>query len=152
MSTDELTAAHAEVRAEITRTDSKAGLLLAFVGAVVAGCLSSVKDLTPTIPAYVVGGAGFLVLLAAAWLLLQAVRPNIRSRSGDGARGGFVLWATLTPQQITAAETRDLAADLIGLSRIAVAKFVLLRRAVDLVLAAGALLLVAALIVLGGAL
>ncbi|MFC7968785.1 Pycsar system effector family protein [Streptomyces cinereoruber] len=150
MSTDELTAAHAEVRAEITRTDSKTGLLLAFVGAVMAGSWSTAKDLALTLPAYIVGGAGLLVLLAAAGLLLQAVRPNIQ---GGGARGGFVLWATLTPQQIAAtAETRDLAADVVGLSRIAVAKYVLLRRAVDLVLAAGALLLIAALIVLGGAL
>ncbi|MFK3735978.1 Pycsar system effector family protein [Streptomyces sp. NPDC088090] len=149
MSTDELTAAHAEVRAEITRTDSKTGLLLAFVGAVMAGAWSTAKDLPLTLPAYLVGGAGLTVLLAAAGLLLQAVRPNIQG----GARGGFVLWATLTPQQIAAtAETRDLAADIVGLSRIAVAKYVLLRRAVDFVLAAGALLLVAALIVLGGAL
>jgi hypothetical protein len=32
-----LIAAHAEVKAEITRTDSKTALLLAFVGAVLAG-------------------------------------------------------------------------------------------------------------------
>ncbi|MFI2661078.1 Pycsar system effector family protein, partial [Streptomyces rimosus] len=75
------------------------------------------------------------------------VRPNL------GGGRGFILWATLTPQQLVATtETRDLAADIVGLARIAVAKFVLLRRAVDLVLAAGAFLLVAALIVLGGAL
>jgi len=147
MSTDELTAAHAEVKAEIARTDSKTGLLLAFVGAVMAGAWTTAKDVPLTLPAYLVGGAGLALLLVAAGLLLQAVRPNL------GGRGGFILWATLTPQQIAAAtDTRDIAADLIGLSRIAVAKFVLLRRAVDLVLAAGALLLVAALIVLGGAL
>ncbi|MFB6531656.1 Pycsar system effector family protein [Streptomyces sp. NPDC056399] len=147
MSTDELLAAHAEVKAEIARTDSKTGLLLAFMGAVMAGIWSTAKDLTLTLPAYLVGGAGLALLLVAAGLALQSVRPHL------GGGGGFPLWATLTPQQITATtETRDLATALVRLSRIAVAKFVLLRRAVDLVLAAGALLLVAVLIVLGGAL
>ncbi|MFI8258913.1 Pycsar system effector family protein [Streptomyces filamentosus] len=149
MSTDELTAAHAEVRAEITRTDSKSSLLLAFVGAVLAGTTSTAQDVPLTTPTCLVGGAGLVALLVAAWLLLQAVRPNIRG----GARGGFVAWATLTPQQIASpTETRDLATDVVALSRIAVAKYVLLCRAVDLVLAAGALLLIAALIILGGAL
>ncbi|WP_327167115.1 Pycsar system effector family protein [Streptomyces zaomyceticus] len=147
MSTDELLAAHAEVKAEIARTDSKTGLLLAFVGVVMAGIWSTAKDLTLTLPAYLVGGASLALLLVAAGLALQAVRPNL------GGRRGFVLWATLTPQQIVATtETRDIAADVVLFSRIALAKFTLLRRAVDLVLAAGALLLVAALIVLGGAL
>ncbi|MFI9187648.1 Pycsar system effector family protein [Streptomyces goshikiensis] len=147
MSTDELTAAHAEVKAEIVRTDSKTGLLLAFVGAVMAGAWTTAKDLPLTLPAYVTGGAGLALLLAAAVLLLRSVRPRL------GGDGGFPLWATLTPQQIAATtETRDLAADVVTFSRIAVAKYTLLRRAVDLVLAAGALLLIAALIVLGGAL
>ncbi|MFB7032231.1 MULTISPECIES: Pycsar system effector family protein [unclassified Streptomyces] len=147
MSTDELNAAHAEANAAITRTDTKTGLLLAFVGAVMAGAWTTAKDLPLTLPAYIVGGAGLTLLLVAAGLLLQSVRPRL------GGGGGFPLWATLTPQQLaTTTETRDLAADTVALSRIAVAKFVLLQRAVDLVLAAGALLLVAALIVLGGAL
>ncbi len=34
---ERLTAAHAEVKAEIFRTDNKTGLLLAFVGALLAG-------------------------------------------------------------------------------------------------------------------
>ncbi|MFB7829458.1 Pycsar system effector family protein [Streptomyces hydrogenans] len=149
MSTDELTAAHAEVRAEITRTDSKTGLLLAFVGVVMAGSWTTAKDVSLGLPAMLVGGAGLALLVAAAALLLQAVRPNLTG----GRSGGFIFWASLTPQQIAAiTEPRDLAADLAGLSRIAVAKFVLLRRAVDLILAAGVLLLIAALIVLGGAL
>lgn len=147
MSTDELTTAHAEVRAEIARTDSKTALLLAFVGAVLAAVWTVAHDLPLTTPAHIVGGAGLALLLTAAGLLLRSVRPNL------GGGDGFPLWATLTPQQLTAADdSRDLAADVVGLSRLAVRKFTGLRRAVDLVLAAGALLLVAALIVLGGAL
>ncbi|MCX3287088.1 DUF5706 domain-containing protein [Streptomyces sp. NEAU-H22] len=141
-----LTAAHAEVKAEITRTDTKTGLLLAFVGAVLAGAWTVGRDLPLTRPAYVVGGVGMALLVVAAGLLLRSTRPNLRGRHG------FPLWATLTAEEITAAMARDLAADIVGLSRLAVAKFTCLRRAVDLTLAGGALLILAALITAGGAL
>ncbi|MFD6725706.1 MULTISPECIES: Pycsar system effector family protein [Terrabacteria group] len=141
-----LTAQHAEVKAEITRTDTKTALLLAFVGAVLAGAWSLARDLQLNPVAYVVGVLGLAALLAAAGLLLRSVRPNL-----NGGHG-FPLWATLTPQQLTAAaETRDLAADVVGLSRLAVAKFTCLRLAVDLTCAGGVLLVLAAVIALGGA-
>lgn len=137
---------HAEVKAEITRTDTKTALLLAFVGAVLAGAWTIARDLPLNLPAYVAGGSGLVLLVAAAGLLLWSVRPNL------GGGHGFPLWATLTPQQLTeTAEARDLAADVVGLSRIAVAKFTCLRRAVDLTLAAGALLILSVLVSLGGA-
>ncbi|MEW2284787.1 Pycsar system effector family protein [Streptomyces sp. NPDC047841] len=139
-----LSAAHAEVKAEITRTDNKTALLLAFVGAVLAGAWSVAHDLTLPLPAAVVGGAGMAVLVAAAGLLLRSVRPNLRGRHG------FPLWATLTPDEISDAVSRDLAADIAGLSRLAVAKFTCLRRAVDLTYAGGALLILAALLTIGG--
>lgn len=143
--TDNLTAQHAEVKAEIARTDTKTGLLLAFVGAVFAGAWTVARDLPLNLPAYVVGEIGLAFLIVAAGLLLRSVRPNL------GGGHGFPLWATLTPQQIVAAaEARDLAADIGGLSRLAVAKFTCLRRAVDLTLAGGVLLILAVLIALGG--
>ncbi|MFF7561105.1 Pycsar system effector family protein [Streptomyces pseudovenezuelae] len=141
----DLTAAHAEVKAEIARTDTKVALLLAFVGAVLAGAWTIARDLSLTPAACTVGGCGMTLLVGAAGLLLQSVRPNIKGRHG------FPLWATLTPDQITAAVSRDLAADIAGLSRLAVAKFTGLRRAVDLTLAGGALLALALLIMIGGA-
>ncbi|MFF5518980.1 Pycsar system effector family protein [Streptomyces coeruleorubidus] len=140
-----LMAAHAEVKAEITRTDTKTGLLLAFVGAVLAGAWTVARDLPMNLPAYVVGGLGMAVLVAAAGLLLRSTRPNL------GGRHGFPLWATLTAEEITAALSQDLSADIAGLSRIAVAKFTGLRRAVDLTCAGGALLILAVLIAVGGA-
>jgi hypothetical protein len=143
--TRSLTAAHAEVKAEITRTDTKTGLLLAFVGAVLAGAWTVARDLPMNLPAYLAGGAGIALLVAAAGLLLRSTRPNLRGRHG------FPLWATLTAEEIADAVATDLAADIAGLSRLAVAKFTTLRRAVDLTLAGGALLLVAALLTLGGA-
>ncbi|MEW2284360.1 Pycsar system effector family protein [Streptomyces sp. NPDC047841] len=141
----DLMAAHAEVKAEIARTDGKTSLLLAFVGAVLAGAWSVGHDLSLAWPARIAGGAGMAVLLTAAGLLLRSVRPNL------GGRHGFPLWATLTAQEIADTVSRDLAADIAGLSRLAVAKFTCLRRSVDLTLAGGALLVLAALLAIGGA-
>ncbi|WP_217562226.1 Pycsar system effector family protein [Streptomyces sp. GbtcB6] len=130
-----LSALYAEAKSEIGVTNSKASLLLAFVGAVMAGAFTVAQDLPLDVPAYVTGGFGLLLLAVAAGLLLRAVRPNL------GGGGGFPLWATLTPQQLLAlAEERDLAAEVVALSQIAVAKFVCLRRAVDLTCMGGALL------------
>ncbi|MEY9993048.1 hypothetical protein ABIE67_005080 [Streptomyces sp. V4I8] len=141
-----LTAAHAEVKAEIARTDTKTALLLAFVGAALAGSWSVARGLPMNVPAYAAGGTGLALLVAAAGLLLRSVRPNL------GGRHGFPLWATLTAEEIDAAVARHLAADIAGLSRLAVAKFTCLRRAVDLTLTGGALLVLAALLTAGGAL
>jgi hypothetical protein len=141
-----LSTAHAEVKAEITRTDTKTGLLLAFVGAVLAGAWTVARDLPMSLPAYIAGGLGMALLVAAAGLLLRSTRPNLRGRHG------FPLWATLTAEEITTAVERDMAADIAGLSRLAVAKFTTLRRAVDLTCAGGALLILAALLTAGGAL
>ncbi|MFH8467397.1 Pycsar system effector family protein [Streptomyces sp. NPDC017991] len=139
-----LAAAHAEVKAEIVRTDTKTGLLLAFVGAVLAGSWTVAKDVPLTVPAYVAGALGMGALVVAAGLLLRSVRPNLRGGHG------FPLWATLTADQITATLSEDRAADIAGLSRLAVAKFRGLRRAVDLTCTGGALLILAALLALGG--
>ncbi|MCM8551966.1 Pycsar system effector family protein [Streptomyces sp. STCH 565 A] len=141
-----LSAAHAEVKAEIARTDSKTALLLAFVGAVLAGTWTVARDLRLNTAACIIGGAGMGVLVCAAGLLLKSVRPNLSGRHG------FPLWATLTAEEITAAVDRDMAADIAGLSRLAVVKFTSLRRAVDLIRAGGFLLILAALIAAGGAL
>ncbi|MGY6025192.1 Pycsar system effector family protein [Streptomyces spinosirectus] len=141
-----LTAAHTEVKAEIARTDSKTALLLAFVGAVLACAWSIARDLPLSPPAYVTGGVGVALLVAAAGLLLRSTRPNLKGRHG------FPLWATLTAEEITATVNGgDLAADVAGLSRLAVAKFTCVRRAIDLTCAGGVLLILAAPLTAGGA-
>ncbi|WP_405862840.1 DUF5706 domain-containing protein [Streptomyces sp. NBC_01515] len=140
-----LTAAHAEVKAEIARTDNKTALLLAFVGAVLAGAWTIANGLPLSPPVLVVGALGMGLLIGAAGLLLRSARPNLSGRHG------FPLWATLTPEQITDAVSGDLAADIAGLSRLAVAKYTGLRRAVDLTLTGGALLILAVVIAVGGA-
>ncbi|MFZ4207914.1 Pycsar system effector family protein [Streptomyces griseoincarnatus] len=141
-----LIAAHTEVKAEIARTDAKTALLLAFVGAVLAGAWTVARDLPLNVPAYIVGGLGNSLLVGAAGLLLRSVRPSLSGRHG------FPLWATLTAEEITAAVDRDMATDIAGLSRLAVAKFTCLRHAVDLIRAGGLLLILAGLITAGGAL
>ncbi|MFJ9059720.1 Pycsar system effector family protein [Streptomyces sp. NPDC102409] len=145
-----LTAAHAEVKAEIARTDTKTGLLLAFVGALLAGAWTVAKDAPLNLPAILIGGLGMGLLVAAAGLLLRSVRPNLNGRHGFGPHG-FVLWATLTAEEIPTTLSRDLSVAVAGLSRLAVTKFTGLRRAVDLTCAGGALLILAALLTLGGA-
>ncbi|MFF0741992.1 Pycsar system effector family protein [Streptomyces sp. NPDC004111] len=137
---------HAEVKAEITRTDTKTALLLAFVGAVTAGAWTAGRDLPLTWPAAIVGVAGLLLMVVAAGMLLGSVRPSLKGGHG------FPLWATLTAEEISALDADDLAADIAGLSRLAVAKFTRLQRAVDLTRAGGALLILAALLTAGGAL
>ncbi|MEV7190755.1 Pycsar system effector family protein [Streptomyces sp. NPDC093510] len=142
-----LTSAHAEVKAEIARTDTKTSLLLAFVGALLAGTWTVAKDASLSLPVYVVGGLGMALLLASAGLLLSSVRPNLSGRHG------FPLWATLSAEEITAHLSEDRRAhDIAGLARIAVTKFTALKRAVDLTRLGGALLIVAALIQVGGVL
>ncbi|MGY0060260.1 Pycsar system effector family protein [Streptomyces sp. LZ34] len=144
-----LAAAHAEVKAEIARTDNKTGLLLAFIGALLAGVWTVASDAHLPAAAYVVGGMGVALLVTAAALLLRAVRPNL----GGTNPMGFPLWATLTAEQIRAERAEDRREqDIANLSRIAVAKFANLRRAVDLTCVAGALLIVAAGISVGGVL
>lgn len=119
--------------AKISRTDSKASLLLAFNGAVLAGVGSTVDNHLPVLT-QVAGAAAVLALGAAAVLLLLVVRPRLR---GDD-RASFPYWARLEDDgAVLASMTGDTrAARVRVLSVIAVGKFVLLRRAVDLTLAA----------------
>lgn len=143
---ERLTAAHAEVKAEIARTDTKTGLLLAFTGAVLAGAVTTAKGAALPAGALVVGSLGVAVLVAAAAVLLSAVRPNLSGRHG------FPHWATLDADGIRAAlAAESLEAEIAGLARIAVLKFRALQRGVDLLRSGGALLVVAALVAAGGA-
>ncbi|MFG3254944.1 Pycsar system effector family protein [Streptomyces sp. NPDC048172] len=142
-----LVAAHTEVKAELARTDTKASLLLAFHAALLAGALALATGAPLTLASALVGAAGLGVLLAATALLLLTVRPNL------GGGGGFPLWATLTPAGLRTHLSADrLPKDITNLSRIAVGKFARLRAAISMTLLAGALLVAAAVLTLGGAL
>ncbi|MFL4910914.1 Pycsar system effector family protein [Streptomyces sp. MMS24-I2-30] len=135
-----LDTACAAVAGEISRTDGKASLLLAFNGAAVAGLASVAgKDLPPVTKVF--GALALLALGAAAVLLLLVVRPR---QSGDD-RASWPYWARLDEDEIRACMDGDTRAAVIRvLSILAVRKFTQLRRAVDLSLAALALLALAA--------
>ncbi|MFJ8336039.1 Pycsar system effector family protein [Streptomyces sp. NPDC094437] len=148
--TENLAAAHADVKAEIARTDNKIALLLALATGLLAlawtvgGKISFSSGFG--IAAAIVGGIGTGLALWAISALLSGVRPNLKGNHG------FTLWATLTPEQVTEhAAARDLSADVAGLSRLAVAKYCAIQRAVDLLRVGGALLILAALLALGSA-
>ncbi|MFE2473141.1 Pycsar system effector family protein [Streptomyces mirabilis] len=135
-----LDTALATVANELARTDGKASLLLAFNGAVLAG-LASVADHQLPTAAKAFAAAAVLALATAAVLLLLVVRPRLHGRD----RASFPYWARLDEDEIRACLQGDTrAARLRVLSAIAIGKFRQLRHAVDLSLAALALLLVAA--------
>jgi hypothetical protein len=142
--------AHAEVKAEIARTDTKASLLLAFNGVALAGTWTVGAQPWVPLAARFAGGIALLMLLASVTLLLLVVRPRI---SLTAARVGFPRWAELTADELTAELAQDrTASHVVALSRIVVAKMRGLQRSVNLTLATGGPLLVAALITTGGAL
>ncbi|MEU4199056.1 Pycsar system effector family protein [Streptomyces sp. NPDC026294] len=143
-----LTAAHGEVKAEIARTDTKVALLLAFEGAVLAGVATAATAVRVPPAARLLGALGVAALLAAAGVLLAAVRPNLTGRSA-----GFPRWATLTTEEIRDDLRHDHRAQHIRvLSRIAVTKHGRVRRAIDLTAIGGLLLVLAAALTAGGAL
>ncbi|MFK0182144.1 Pycsar system effector family protein [Streptomyces xanthochromogenes] len=135
-----LDVACASVASEIARTDSKASLLLAFNGAVLAGLASVADKDLPAVPK-VIGALAALALGVAAVLLLLVVRPRLRADD----RASFPHWAKLDEDDIRSCMEGDTRATRIRvLSTLAVRKYVHLRRAVDLSLAALALLALAA--------
>lgn len=144
----QLDAAHTTVTTEIARTDSKASLLLAFDGAVLAGLASLTGKKLP-LAAQLVGAAASLTLAAAAVLLLLVVRPNLGGRTP--APGSFPHWALMEAATIRASLDHDTRpARIKALSTIAVAKYARLARAVDTILTALALLLAAAVLAVTG--
>ncbi|MDW8803674.1 DUF5706 domain-containing protein [Streptomyces scabiei] len=93
-------------------------------------------------PVAVLVGLGVLLNGAA----LVTVLLVIRSRLGrpEAARGSFMHWATLTPEELVEDLAHDRRAEqVIALSRIALGKHRLVRVAVDLTVAAAVVLGVA---------
>ncbi|AEM88317.1 Pycsar system effector family protein [Streptomyces violaceusniger] len=144
-----LTAAYADVKAEMARTDNKVALLLAFDGAVMAGLWTAGTGLSLPVAALVVGGVAVALLLASIGVLLAAVRPRL----GGTDRCSFPYWAGLTAEELRADMRQDRRpAAIVTLSRIAVAKFERLQLAVDLIRYASIPLVIAAGTAIGGAL
>lgn len=137
---DPLEKAQAAAAAEVARNDGKAGAMLtasSVMAAILLGVLPN-ADLSGPVAALV--GLG-VTLNAAAMVSVLLV---IRSRFGKSTRGSFLHWATLTPEALVEELAHDRRAEqTIALSRIARDKHRLVRVAVDLTVAAAAVLCVA---------
>lgn len=108
--------ARTDVKGEIARTDTKASLLIAFNGALLAGLTAAAPALQLTAFVAVLGGAGAVLLLVAAGLLLAVIRPRLK----PAAPGSFPHLANLTPEEIRTELATDRRAENIAvLSRVA---------------------------------
>ncbi|WP_086159604.1 Pycsar system effector family protein [Streptomyces marincola] len=144
-----LNGALSEVQSQIARTDTKAGLLMA----VVTGSLAAIGAAGSAVSLPVVGaiaaGTGAAALVVAAALLLSVIRPRLSGAD----RASFPYWSRLSPDEVRQSLNADRRHHAIAvLSRIAVAKHRALQRAVDAIRTGGALLVIAALTLIGGAL
>jgi hypothetical protein len=138
-------AAVAEAREEIARTDGKAGMLLTLATGALAGLVTFARAGHVPTPAAVALWASAALTTGALALLLTVVRPRL----GASRRGGPFA----DHERLLAGTGLDgwQAARLRMLSALAVAKHRRVRRAVDLLFIALAVLAVAAALTAGGA-
>ncbi|MFC8013556.1 Pycsar system effector family protein [Streptomyces cinereoruber] len=118
---------------DLSRTDTKAGLVLTLDGLLVAALSLAGTDLAGLALALAVVGSA--ALITSVVLALLVIRPRLSRGRED--RGGYIYLATADPADITEA----LAADhrvtrLQALARIALRKMQLLRLAGDAALVA----------------
>lgn len=134
-------------RAELARVDSKVGLLLGLSTAAAAGIVTALMSTTAvrlsTVTVAGLWATGGL-LAAAVALLLVVVRPRMPKAGGTGF---LACAAAATDEELLhhlegASQRERLAAHVRQLSRIARAKYVAVRRAVDALLCALAVLAV----------
>ncbi|MFD8533855.1 Pycsar system effector family protein [Streptosporangium canum] len=125
-------------RVELARTDTKAGIILAFAGtafSVLAALAVLASGLA--IPGRIGLGIAVVLLATASAVALAVIRPSLPRQGGTGfvSHAEVVDVDDLLEQLAVDPETRR-ARDVIRLSQIARAKYKGLRLAVDLMLAA----------------
>ncbi|MFJ9188960.1 Pycsar system effector family protein [Streptomyces anulatus] len=129
-----LDTAIAYAAADLTRTDTKAGLLLTLDGLLVAALSLSGTDLDGL--ALVLAVVGAVALIGSVVLALLVIRPRLGGRGLDD-RSSYAYYADADPAAITEALAADRRpARLTALSRIALRKMRLLKVAGDTTLAA----------------
>lgn len=125
-----LDAALAHTSSEISRTDTKAGLLLTLDGLLVAA-LSLLGSRVGGV-ALVLALVGALALVAAVVLALMVIRPRLAAPGGVNDRSSFAYWASATADEITAGMREDRRPTRVQvLSRIALRKMRVLQLAGD---------------------
>ncbi|MEU3399357.1 Pycsar system effector family protein [Streptomyces filamentosus] len=127
------------VRGEISRTDTKASIMLASV-AIVAGPIAEKTDtlLRQQWPITALGLVAVALAGAATWLLLDVVLPRLKSSTN----ANFLHYAHCSGNELAEAlgPNADRRGELATLSAIAEAKYQALARAGALLKAGGALL------------
>ena len=119
---------------EITRTDGKAGQLLALDGLLVAALSFLGSDARGASLALAIVGA--VALVASVVLALLAVRPRLNPAGGPD-KASFVHWATASVEEIEAGLREDRQVSRLRvLSQIAMRKMRMLRLSGDAALAA----------------
>lgn len=118
------------VRGELTRVDTKCGTLAGLTGAGLAFLTTHLDGPAPVRAVLALAGTA---LTAATLTLLSVLRPRLGTT-------GFRRWARMNPQQVdrylTDATEHHGTEDLVVLSQIVDRKYVGLRHAVDLSVAA----------------
>ncbi|MFV8133243.1 Pycsar system effector family protein [Streptomyces syringium] len=113
--------ARAEVRAEISRTDTKSGVLLTAVSLPLAALVATVPGRSLHGAPAVLAGLGAIGLVAAMLTVLVVICPHL---SGT-PRGSYLYWATCTPEEVLEdlADPDTRVKDLVRLSEIASRKY-----------------------------
>jgi len=134
-------------RAELARTDTKAGLLLGFAGTAFSVLAALGVLASGLLPAGRVGlGIAVALLAGASAAALTVIRPSL-PRPSTGTGTGFIAHAQVgDAEQLLASLAEDpemrRAQDVVRLSQIAAAKYRRLRVATDLMLLALAVVIV----------
>ncbi|MEV7006867.1 Pycsar system effector family protein [Streptosporangium sp. NPDC051022] len=137
----------ANVRAELGRADGKAATLAGLVGTAVSVAvgLAAVGAGRLAAPVQAATWITIVLLAAALVMLLLAIRPAL-ARPGAGV--GWAAHADSSPTVLATTKAVDHAraqyAELVHLSQLTSTKYRLIRRAVDLLLVALAVAMVAA--------
>ncbi|WP_328742153.1 DUF5706 domain-containing protein [Streptomyces caniferus] len=140
---EQLAQAHAEVMAEIARTDGKASALLTALGIPLAVLVAVLPGRELPAAGTVLAGIAVAGMVAAMLSTLRVLQPHI----GNATQGSFLHWANCTPDEVLA----DLAVDrrkaqLVVRSQIARRKFTMLRMAIHITAASVVVLAVALLV------
>ncbi|MFF7254809.1 Pycsar system effector family protein [Streptomyces microflavus] len=140
---EQLAQAHAEVMAEIARTDGKASALLSALGIPLAVLVAVLPGRELPAAGTVLAGVAVAGMVAAMLSTLRVLEPHI----GNTTQGSFLRWANCTPDEVLA----DLAVDrrkaqLVVRSQIARRKFAMLRIAIRITAASVVILALALLV------
>ncbi|MEV0437771.1 Pycsar system effector family protein [Streptomyces spectabilis] len=140
---ERLAQAHAEVMAEIARTDGKASALLTALGIPLAVLVAALPGRELPASGTVLASIAVAGMVAAMLATLRVLQPHI----GNATQGSFLHWASCTPDEVLA----DLAVDrrkaqLVVRSQIARRKFAMLRAAIHITAASVVVLALALLV------